>query len=136
MSHLIYHVLLNYAIKVLYSHSNDAKIRRCRQCQGLDLLTKIKYRLRNHGLNPHFVQIYCRKDGLAILLRIDAHGRQEALLGCYENASFPDFQKVVSYPLSKATFSIEKPNCFFCRSRCRKTKRLSFSFAGKIPLLL
>ena len=40
----------------------------CRQ--ELDLLTKIKYRLRNHILSPHFIHIYCRKDGLSHSLEV------------------------------------------------------------------
>ena len=37
---------------------------------GVDLLTKIKYRLRNHILSPHFIHIYCRKDGLSHSLEV------------------------------------------------------------------
>ena len=36
----------------------------------LDLLTKIKYRLRNHSFSPHFIRIYCRKDGLSHPLEV------------------------------------------------------------------
>lgn len=35
-----------------------------------DLLTKIKYGLRNHILSPYFIHIYCRKDGLSHPLEV------------------------------------------------------------------
>ena len=37
---------------------------------ALDLLTKIEYRLRNHSFSPHFIRIYCRKDGLSHPLEV------------------------------------------------------------------
>ena len=36
----------------------------------MDLLTKIEYRLRNHSFSPHFIRIYCRKDGLSHPLEV------------------------------------------------------------------
>ena len=35
-----------------------------------DLLTKMKYGLRNHILSPYFIHIYCRKDGLSHPLEV------------------------------------------------------------------
>ena len=66
-------------MKHLEALLEDASIAgRLRLCQVLqtilrkflDLLTKIKYRLRNHILSPHFIHIYCRKDGLSHSLEV------------------------------------------------------------------
>ena len=52
----------------------SAKCRRCsiqEYCMPkVDLLTKIEYRLRNHSFSPHFIRIYCRKDGLSHPLEV------------------------------------------------------------------
>ena len=44
-------------------------------------------------------------------------------------SSSPRWTAPVSYPRSRASRSIGTP-IFFCRSKCRKTRRLSFSLAG------
>ena len=50
-----------------FIYSRDCKLN---LRKNVDLLTKIKYRLRNHILSPHFIHIYCRKDGLSHSLEV------------------------------------------------------------------